>query len=464
MRTAPIGLAVFTTSLAFVLVQLDVSIINVALATIETRLHTGLLGLQWVVDGYALAFASLLLSAGALSDRVGARLVFLLGLALFTGASVLCGMAPDAGMLIAARVLQGAGAAALVPASLALLDKACGDDPALRAWGVGMWTAAGSVGLAAGPLLGGIIVDLLGWRGIFLINLPIGGVGLWLAERGLSTEGTDAAGTGRRIDAGGLVLAVVVLLSLTACTIQGHSLGWSSPIIRAGVAVSALAIAALIAVERRHPHPMLPLALFRSRTFSGTIAVGFLLNLTLYGCVFVLGLYFQQARHWPAWRAGIAFLPLPVVLGIANMLAKRIGAALGAAATMSLGLLIAASGGAILAGLGPATPYAVILLGLVVLPSGIGITVPVMTATLLGSVPRARAGVAAGVLNAVRQAGGAIGVALLGGLSIHGAGGVFLLAAALLVLAAGMAAWLVRPNESRQGAEGAAAKAALPGR
>jgi DHA2 family methylenomycin A resistance protein-like MFS transporter len=453
MATQRFGLTVFATSLGFVLVQLDVSIINVALASIGANLHTGTLGLQWVVDAYVLTFASLLLSTAALGDRIGPRRMFILGLAAFTAASALCGLAPGPATLIAARILQGMGAAALVPSSLALLSRTCGDDPHLRAWGIGWWTAAGSIGLAAGPLLGGIMVDTLGWRSIFLINLPIGLLGIVLTRRVV----TPIPGTETRIDWTGQALAIITLLSLTASVIQAHSAGWSSPLILTGLTTAALSLIAFITAEHRQAHPMLPLGFFRHRTFSGATAVGFLLNMTLYGAIFVLSLYFQQTRHWSAWLSGIAFLPLPIVLGLANVLAGRIGAILSAPGAMAAGLLLAAAGTASLAGLDATTPYLQIVPGLTLIPAGIGITVPLMTASLLGSVPQPRAGVASGVLNAVRQAGGAIGVALLGGLAsvpVHGVRDVFLLATALLITASIIAAWLVRTTDPAQQPDG----------
>ena len=445
-------LTVLATSVAFVLVQLDVSIINAAVATIGAGLHTGVLGLQWVVDAYAVTFASLLLSAGGFGDRIGARRMFMLGLAGFTAASILCGAAPGPGTLIAARVLQGAGAAALVPSSLALLSVSCGGDAVRRTWGVGMWTAAGSVGLAAGPLLGGVMVDLLGWRSIFLLNLPIGTFGLWLTWRFVAPSSRSRT----PIDWPGQVLGTAALLCMTASVIEAHRFGWSSVPILAGLGLAITLLAAFIAAERHHAHPLLPLEFFRDRTFSGAMAVGFLVNLTLYGALFVLGLYFQQTRHWAAWFSGIAFIPLPLVLGIANVLAGRIAERLGASRTMTASLVVAACGMVCLTGIGPASAYSQILAGLVLLPAGIGTTVPVMTACLLGAVPGCRAGVASGALNAVRQAGGAIGVALLGGLGSHDA---FLWGTTLLVAASVIAACLVRNAKPAQRPAGAAAEA-----
>lgn len=278
------------------------------------------------------------------------------------------------------------------------------------------------------------MVDTIGWRGIFLINLPIGLFGILLTRRVV----TPIPRTETRIDWAGQGLAITTLLPLTAAVIEADH--WSYLLIL----TAALSLTAFITVEHRQAHPMLPLDFFRQRTFSGATAVGFLLNMTLYGSIFVLSLYFQQTRHWSAWVSGIAFLPLPVVLGIANVLANRIGTRLGTPAAMTAGLLLAAVGTASLAGLGATTPYAWIIPGLTLIPAGIGITVPLMTAALLGSVPQPKSGVASGVLNAVRQSGGAIGVALLGGLATHTLLAVFLLAAVLLIAASAIAACLIR--------------------
>lgn len=453
MENKQIGLTVFATSPAFLLVQLDVSIINVSLAAIGARWQVGVLGLQWVVDSYALAFASLLLSTGALGDRLGHRRVFILGLALFTGASVACGLAWSETALVAARVFQGAGAAALVPSSLALLTRACGDDGKLRAWGVGWWTASGTVGLAAGPLLGGVLVDLLGWRSIFLVNLPVGLLGIWLTRRFVAASTPSET----RLDWIGQTLAILALLCLTGTVIEAPRFGWSSFPVCAGLTVAIMATAAFLTQEHRCKHPMLPLRFFCDRRFLGATLVGFLINMTLYGALFVLGLYFQVTRHWPAWVSGIAFLPLPAVLGIANILASQIADRLGPSGCMSAGLLIAASGCAVLSSLGAQTAYGEMLVGLVLIPAGAGIAVPVMTSSLLGSVPRSQAGVASGTLNAIRQAGGAIGVALFGALPIHPA---FLLGSGLMVAASAAAACLIRSTKpvQRTGRAGAAAR------
>ena len=260
-----------------------------------------------------------------------------------------------------------------------------------------------------------------------------------------------------RLDWIGQTLAILALLCLTGTVIEAPRFGWSSFPVCAGLTVAIMATAAFLTQEHRCKHPMLPLRFFCDRRFLGATLVGFLINMTLYGALFVLGLYFQVTRHWPAWVSGIAFLPLPAVLGIANILASRIADRLGPSGCMSAGLLIAASGCAVLSSLGAQTAYGEMLVGLVLIPAGAGIAVPVMTSSLLGSVPRSQAGVASGTLNAIRQAGGAIGVALFGALPIHPA---FLLGSGLMVAASAAAACLIRSTKpvQRTGRAGAAAR------
>ena len=424
-----------TMSLGFLLVQLDVSIVNVALANMGATLQTGVTGLQWVVDAYALTFASLLLSAGALGDRVGARRTFIAGLAVFLAASLGCALAPNTTTLILARALQGAGASTLVPCSLALLNHAARDDARARARAIALWTASGSIGLALGPVLGGVLITLFGWRSVFAVNLPIGAAAIWLAVRYVSEAPTHHAGADRR----GQILAVASLFCLTGAVIEAGPLGWSSPVVLAMLGLAIAGAAGFIRTEQCSAHPMLPLGFFRHPTFAAATAIGFLLNLSLYGALFVLGLYFQQTLYWSPLRSGIALLPFAAAIFMANIATGRLVAIASPRVIMTSGLLVAALGVGLLHGINGATPYGAILPGLILLPLGIGVAVPVMTASLLATVPKARAGVASGVLNAVRQAGGAIGVALFGALLAGAGSGVadaFALAAALLVMAA----------------------------
>jgi MFS transporter, DHA2 family, methylenomycin A resistance protein len=441
------------TSFGFALVQLDVSIVNVALARISQSIGSGVVGLQWIIDSYAIVFASLLLAAGALGDRIGARRTYVAGLALFTAASVGCGFAPGTGPLVATRALQGVGAALVVPCSLALLTHACAGDAAARARAVSLWTAAVSVTLAAGPLLGGALVNALGWRSIFLVNIPIGAAGIWWTWRTVAeTPQRDGA-----LDLPGQLLALLMLFALTGAIIEAGHRGFTTPM-AAGFAAALVCFGGFILREARATDPMLPLGFFRDATFSAATFVGLAINLTLYGMIFVLGLYLQQVLQYSPIEAGVAFLPLPIVLGMANVAAGRIGHRFGWRMPMAMGLLIGAVGYCLLARLGPASGYITLLPGLMMIPLGVGLSVPLMTSALLASVPKERSGVASGVLNTVRQAGGGIGVALFGALMAgHSVGGVrlaLLLSAALFICAAATAVtWVGRGTTVRNSSQ-----------
>jgi DHA2 family methylenomycin A resistance protein-like MFS transporter len=408
------SIVVATTSLGFVVVQLDVSIVNVALVRMGEALHTGTDGLQWVVDAYTLAFASLLLAAGALGDRIGARLTFALGTALFTLASLACALAPHATSLIAARAVQGAGAAMLMPSSLSVLNHAAGKDGEARSRAIGVWTAAGGAALAAGPLLGGLMVDHLGWQSIFLINLPIGAIAIWLAWCFL--DETEIAREPGGFDWPGQGLAILSLFAFTGAVIEAGPLGIEAPLVLAGLGIAVAAILAFVATEARSASPMLPLGLFRKPRFSVALLVGLAVNFTIYGVTFVLGFYFQRARHYSPAETGLAFLPFFATVIVANIVGGRIAAEHGARGPMILGLAIGAIGFALLTSVGADTSYVSLIARLVFVPIGIGLAVPPMTATLLSTVEKKRSGMASGILNTVRQAAGAIGVALFGAL------------------------------------------------
>src|SRR5246127_2159659 len=261
-------------SLGYGVVQLDVTIVNTALHAIGTALGGGVSELQWVVSAYTIAFAAFILTAGALGDRIGARRVFMAGFAIFTAASLACALAPGAAILIAARAVQGLGAAILVPNSLALLSHAYPDDKG-RGRAVGIWAAGASLALTAGPLLGGGLIALVGWRSIFLVNLPIGLAGMWLSW-GYATETTRSPQ--REIDLPGQIAAIACLASLAGAIIEGGALGWSNGFVIAGFAVGAMLGALFVLQEQRAEQPMLPLSLFRHRLFALTALVGLLVN------------------------------------------------------------------------------------------------------------------------------------------------------------------------------------------
>jgi DHA2 family methylenomycin A resistance protein-like MFS transporter len=415
-------LVVTATSVGFVVSQLDVSIVNVALASIGHDLRASVASLQWTVDSYALAFAALMLSAGSLGDRFGARRMFLGGLALFALASLACAFSRDAAQLIAARALQGVGAAAMLPNSLALLNATCGHDRRLRARAVGLWTAAGAVSIAAGPIVGGVLIAAFGWRSIFWVNLPICAAGIVATLAWIKTARTEDVAQARGIDLPGQALAIVALASLVGAVIELRPLGPAHPLVIGAFVLALAAGGAFVAIERGSRAPMLPLSLFAERTFSAAVAFGIGVNLTYYGIVFLLSLYLQRVLGHTPLQTGLAFLPLTGGFLISNLASGPVVARFGSRGPMIFGALLDAAGFAALAFVDTTTPTAALLVPFLLIPSGMGLAVPAMTTALLGTVGQARAGTASAVLNTARQAAGAIGVAAFGALAAHGDG------------------------------------------
>lgn len=420
-------------SLGFAVVQLDVSVVNVAIKSIGTGLGGGVSGLQWIVNAYTITFAAFILTAGALGDRVGAKRVFVGGFALFMLASVGCGLAPSLGVLIGARAVQGIGAAMLVPASLSLLNHAY-REPAARARAVGLWLAGASLALSGGPLIGGVLIATLGWRAIFFINVPVALIGIALTLR-YAGETTRSAQRG--IDVAGQVTAVLTLAALVAAIIEGGSAGFADPRVLAGFGVALLGGVGFLIIEARGRRPMLPLRLFESRTFSVSAAIGLLINIAFYGLIFVFSLLFQREQGLTPLQTGLALAPVMVAITAANLGAERLSSWLGPRVTLLGGTaLVGVACAALLGvGVGASTGYPAIVAQLSALGFGAGCIVPVITSELMGSVERSRSGVAAGTLNTLRQTGSAIGVALFGSLVAGGAGFVAGLHVALAISA-----------------------------
>ncbi|WP_174903694.1 MFS transporter [Burkholderia pseudomultivorans] len=450
---------VATVSVGFVVTQLDVTIVNIALAHLAADLRLTVAGLQWVVDAYTLAFAVLMLSGGVLGDRFGARRLYVAGLALFALASLACGAATAPAMLIAARALQGVGAAAMLPNSLVLLNDACRHDPRLRARAVSAWTAAGAISIAAGPVVGGLLIAASGWRGIFLVNLPLCAAGLAAALAWIPARRDDASPdrpAARTLDLRGQLVAIAMLTALTAAVIEWRPLGFAHPVVAGGFALAALAALAFVAVESRAAMPMLPLSLFRRRTFGAAVLFGICVNLTYYGTVFVLALYLQRVRGESAWQAGLAFLPLTGGFLLSNLASGRAIARHGPRVPMLAGALVAALGYGALHVVDASTPLPILLVPFLLIPSGMGFAVPAMTTAVLASVAPERAGIASAVLNTARQAGGAMGVAAFGALAGGGATSqvvsglrIETAVSVLLLIAAALLATLVRPAAHR---------------
>jgi DHA2 family methylenomycin A resistance protein-like MFS transporter len=402
----------------YFMVILDTTAVNTALPSLRADLGASVADLQWVVDGYTLAFAALLLSGGALGDRLGARRVFALGLAGFVTTSAVCGLAPSVATLVGARVLQGVAAAVLVPASLALVQ-ASSDSSAGRARAVGAWGAVAGIAAASGPVIGGALSSAVSWRVVFFVNVPIG-----LAALALMPGVRDAPRhPARRLDLAGQLLAVVALAALTVALIED---------LPEALAVAALAAVAFVAVERRVPEPVLPLDLLRAPGFAGGTLIGLLMNLGFYGQLFVVNLLFQEQRGLSAIQAGLAILPEGICVSLGSLLSGRLTArAGGPRPTLVLGLSLAAAGLVGLAVLGADAPYAALVAPLAATGLGMSLTMPAATTAVVEAAPGGRAGLAAGVINASRQVGGVIGVALLGALT----GPAFALAACAFALA-----------------------------
>lgn len=426
--------------LGYFMAVLDSTVVNVALPDMAHGLGTGIAGMQWVVDGYALLFASLLLPAGALGDRWGNRGTFALGLALFTGSSVLCGIAPNLGTLIAFRGIQGIGAAIQVPASLALLRNHY-HDPKERAYAIGIWAAATGLAVAAGPVVGGVLTHAFGWRSVFLVNLPVGIAGVYLTLRHVP----PVPRTPVDADIGTQALAVTSLAAITFALIQGGVWGWTSPVVLGAGALALGTGVFWLRAERKAAHPLLPLDLFRNPTYSAANAVGFALSFGFYGQLFLMSLFFQDVQHFGALKAGLAILPQTLVMSGVNFASGRLTARYGARPPLVWGLGI---GGVGLLGLGQlraTSTLAVAVLPMLAVGIGSALTMPAMTATAIEHTPKERAGIGAAVLNAARQVGGVVGIALLGAFvaGTHFMGGFpwGMRLAGALFLGAGVLSW-----------------------
>ena len=430
--------------LGFFVVTLDAVIVNVALPAIHRELSGGMSGLQWVVDGYTLMFAALLLSAGSLSDRIGARRAFGAGMVVFVLASAACGLAPALPALVAARLVQGSAAAALMPASMTLVSHAY-PDPARRARALGLWAMGGAAASTAGPLLGGVLTTV-SWRLIFFVNVPTGAAALLLLARAARSPRHSVP-----FDWAGQIAAVAAMGGLTYGAIEAGAAGITAPRVLSAFTVAAVALAVFGLLQARGRHPMLPLSLFRSRTVSPAVVIGFAFMVGYYGLPFVMSLYLQQLRGLSALSAGVVFVPMMVVGGALNPFTARLAERFGARTLIACGLL-SMTAGLVVIGLLPATAPVPLLSALMILVGLAGpLVMPPVMALLLHAVPARQARVASGVFNTSRQVGGALAVAVFGALLASRATflpglRVSLLIAAGVVLAAAAVSVLVRPS------------------
>jgi EmrB/QacA subfamily drug resistance transporter len=406
-----LGVAVLAPIFAGTFVALlDLSIVIVALPTIQDELHADVSGVQWVIDAFVLPLGALLLSGGALGDRYGRKRLFLGALALFLASSVVCAAAPTLGVLLAGRVVQGIAAAAILPGALSLVTQ-LEPDPQRRARLIGIWAMVSSLAFVLGPLLGGALVDTLGWPAIFYVNVPIVLAAIAVGMRTI-TESADPDHAS--LDPVGQLAAVCALGTLTYAVIEGRSHGWGSGPTIGLFAAAAVAAIALILVERSKPRPMLPVRLFADSRFAIVITAAFALGLGGNGSFFLLNLYLQQARGHSAFTTGLLTLPLTLAVIPGAKLAGSLTAQHGPRRAMLAGFAL--TGAALLAmiAIGADTPYLPIALLFALAGCGQGLAIPASMAAALEIVPRQRSGVGSATVNAARQTGTVLGIAILG--------------------------------------------------
>jgi EmrB/QacA subfamily drug resistance transporter len=400
-----VAAAVLGSGVAF----LDATVVNVALPAIGRDLGAGLSGLQWVVDGYLLTLGSLLLLGGSLGDIYGRRRIFLAGLGAFCAASLLCGLAPSIGFLVAARALQGVGGALLVPGSLALISSSFRASD--RGEAVGAWSALSGVSTAAGPFLGGWLVDAASWRWVFLVNLPLAGVAAWVTLRHVPETRNPA---GRRPDWAGAALVTAGLGAVVFALIEATSTGRITPVLAVVGLAGVAALAAFPAVQRRRADPLVPLEIFRNRQFTGANVTTLAVYAAFGGALFLIVVHLQETLGYSALAAGSSLLPVTLLMFMLSTRTARLAQRIGPRLPMTAGPLVVAAGLALGAGIDAGDTYvADVLPAVAVLGLGLALTVAPLTAAVMGAVDERFVGVGSGLNNAVARVGSLLSVALL---------------------------------------------------
>ncbi|WP_328614441.1 MFS transporter [Amycolatopsis sp. NBC_00355] len=424
------ALVLATCCVSIVVVVMDISIVTVALPSIRRDLHASLAGQQWTIDAYTLVLAGFLVLAGSMADRFGRKRVFTIGLAVFGAGSLLCGLAPDIGWLIAARALQAVGGTMLNPVAMAIVATTF-PAPAERARAIGVFGAMSGLALVLGPILGGLLVDGFGWRAVFWVNVPIVAVAI-VATAVFVPE--SRAPRARRFDPLGQVLVVLVLGGVVAAIIASRGLGWSSPVVLGLLAAAALGVAGILAYEPRRADPLLELRLFRSVSFSGAIVMAVFALCGFGAFLFVTTRYLQDVRGFSALDAGLCLLPVgALVLALSPVTGRLVGTR-GPRWPLVVAGIALALGGAASAWLGPATPLPAVLAVSLLFGVFLGTVNPPITNTAMAGMPGSMAGVAASLASTGRQTGTTLGVAIAG--AAHGVGWVVAgLGGGLIVLA-----------------------------
>ncbi|MFI8106577.1 MFS transporter [Streptomyces sp. NPDC086023] len=407
-RLAPL----FAVCVGYFMVILDVTAVNVAVPVLERDLGTSLTAVQWVTNGYTLTFAALLLTGGALGDRLGNRRVFCAGVVLFSAASAACGLAPDVVVLTVARLLEGVGAALIVPGSLALLQQVY-RSPDDRARAFGLWGSMAGIAASAGPLLGGLLVSTVGWRWVFFVNLPVGVLCILLTLRHVPASPRNP---GRSVDWPAQCALVAFVTLLTTALNEAGRLGWTAPLVLTAAALCPVAAALFALREHLARSPALPLPLLASRPLAGGAAIGLLFNFAFYGMVFTASLYFQHERGLSALHTGLALFPAVAMSMFASALSGRLARRTGHRPLVITGMLVGAAGlaGWVAAGADP--PYLLLVVPMMATGFGTSFALTGATSTVMAAAPESHAGTASALFNTTRQIGSAAGVALGGSL------------------------------------------------
>jgi EmrB/QacA subfamily drug resistance transporter len=405
-------------SFGLFMIMLDNTVVNVALPAIQEDLGADLSQLQWIVTGYALSFAALMLIGGKLADAYGRRLIFVVGIVVFTGASLWCGLSDSGEMLIAARVVQGIGAALMNPATLSII--AATFPPKQRGMAIGIWAGVSALALAIGPLVGGLLTEHLSWHWIFFVNVPVGAIAI-AASYLLITESRDE--THESLDLPGLATSALGLFALTYGLIEANEYGWTSARIVGSFVVAVVALASFVVIERRRRSPMLDLSLFRSGTYTGANVAMLLVALAMFGVFFFVSLYMQNVLGYSAVQAGAAFLPLTVLIILVAPIAGKLSDKYGSRWLMTGGMVLLGVQLLYLSQLGTDSTFWNLLPGFIVGGLGMALAMTPTAAAATRAVPVHKSGVGSAVLNAMRQVGGAVGIALMGAIVAHEAAG-----------------------------------------
>jgi EmrB/QacA subfamily drug resistance transporter len=398
------------------MIMLDNTIVNVALPSIQKSLGLTVSELEWIVAGYALTFGALMLTGGKLADLFGRRLIFVVGLIIFTGASLACGLAGSAGVLIAARVVQGAGAALMNPSTLSII--AVTFPPRERGAAIGIWAGVSALALAIGPLVGGLISEHINWNWIFFINVPVGV--LAIAAAFLFIDESRDTSREQRPDVPGLVTSALALFALSYGLIEANKYGWTSTRILAAFAIAAVGLAAFILLEAHQRLPMLDLKLFRSRGFAGANTVMLFMALAMFGVFFYVSLYVQQILGYSPVQAGASFLPWTILIMFVAPVAGKLSDRIGARPIVTSGLIVLAGSLVWFSRLGVHESFWALLPGMVLGGLGMAGAMAPTTAAAMRSVSPDKAGVGSAVLNSARQVGGSLGIAIMGAIVIAG--------------------------------------------